>query len=295
MAPRTIRAALAAGILGLLATAPALAQEEPDILVRASAEAATVKLGVATPLPVDCGASGCTPSDLDYVFLTGAADQEGIFYRARAEGYFENPPTPTDGVLQMKGQLRQEVGATRESRFVTQLELTQTVTWSWETRGSLAFWEYTYRFDGTSFNGLAPGMTGSLVAEALGTSYFNLTPGPLTACRPTSTPGECTMPFIPGELGALPVDQTLVLRLTATINALGGSTERSLQWADYTHTLALLQATPYGLDGKPLAGPWSLYANGELAFASAPVPEPPAALLALLGLGAMAWRRRCRA
>lgn len=294
MATQAIRAAFVAGILLLLAAAPALAQEEPDILVRASAEAATVKLGVATPVPVDCGPSGCTPSDLDYVFLTGAADQEGIFYRARAEGYFENPLTPTDGVLPMKGQLRQEVGATRESRFVTRLELTQTVSWSWEARESLAYWEYTYRFDGTSFNDLAPGMNGGVVAEALGTSYFNLTPGPLTACRPTSVPGECTMPFIPGELGALPVDQTLVLRLTATINALGGSTARSLQWADYTHTLALLRATPYGLDGKPLAGPWSLYANGELAFA-APVPEPPAALLALLGLAVLQRRRRRRA
>lgn len=289
MAQHTTGAALAAGASILLAL-PAAAQES---LVQATIEAATLKLGVATPVPVDCGPGGCAASDLDFVRLVGAADQEGIFYRAQAEGYFGNPVGPDDVVLQMKGLLRQEVASTRDSRFVTRLELSQTVTWTWTAREAVAFWDHEYRFDGEIHNTLAPGTDGSVVVEALGTTFFNLEPGPLGACTPGPVPGACHMPFIPGELDGEPVDQTLVLRLTATLHAFGGSPASSLQWADYTHTLALRSVTPYGADGKPLAGPWALYANGLLAF-SAPVPEPSSVLLALLGLAGLGWHRRRR-
>lgn len=304
MTTTVLRSALIA-----LALAPAagLAQEiDIDLSVKASMQGLWTK-EPATRYALDCVMSGsfppvdCVGTDPDWVTLRGSYNVAGAsLFSGHAEGYFANSPLLLEpGVyFAMHAQLRQELGvSSRAESWTTRVEMKETTQLSFtppspDLVGTPVRFVLAYRFEGTGSNELGSGVSGSITAEALGSSFYNGAGGPLEACRFNAGSGLCEMPYVEGLWGGPAVAHSVALMLSAVADKIDGPSGTALQTLDYSHTLELAGATAYGLDGKVVQG-WTLQAGGYTILASA-VPEAPAAGLLALGLGLLAWRRRRR-
>jgi MYXO-CTERM domain-containing protein len=147
-----------------------------------------------------------------------------------------------------------------------------------------------YRFDGST----TATATGAAEAQAYGRVFGSTLDQQALDCLPVDgVPGQC-MIVIPGRASGEVFDYGVMLQAitSVAVTPAGGACAGTVE-ADYRHTL-----TWTGVElvsektGAPLGG-WTLGTadDGAVLFSS-PVPEPPAALMAFLGLAALAWRRR---
>lgn len=246
-------------------------------------------------------APGCIATDPDEARLRGSYSS-GLAsnFSGFAEGYFGNSPMLVDpGVyFAMHAQLRQAVGASSlDETWTTRVEMKETTRLSFtpprpELIGTPARFVLSYRFQGTGSNVVGSGISGSISAEALGTSFFNGPGGPLAACRQNPVTGLCEMPWVDGIWGGPEVEHTVALYLTAVADKIDGPSGSALQTLDYTHTLELASARAYDADGRLVDG-WTLQAGGNTVLALA-VPEAHPAAMLVLGAVLLAWRRRRR-
>lgn len=146
-----------------------------------------------------------------------------------------------------------------------------------------------YRFDGSS----SSSATGPAEAVAYGRVFGSTLGQQAVDCAPVAElPGQC-MVEVAGLASGEVFDYSVTLQAITSLDVISPGAYSGTAEADYTHTLTWVGAALLNQKtGAPLTG-WTLaLAEDDTVLFSSPVPEPPAALLAALGLAALAWRRR---
>lgn len=146
-----------------------------------------------------------------------------------------------------------------------------------------------YRFDGSA----TAASTGAAEAQSYGRVFGSTLGQQAMDCLPVDgVPGQC-MIVIPGRASGEVFDYSVMLQAITevAVTPAGGAYAGTVE-ADYRHTLSWTGVELVSeKTGAPLTG-WTLAtADDGVVLFSSPVPEPPAALLAALGLAALAWRR----